>query len=97
MASYSLNDGRSINDLPTSKLSTQADIIRNSKTEKCICGCKVFNQAFLLRTVSGLLSPSGEPMIIPVPVFICEACGDIAPIFKNDPKYKDLLNCEDEE
>ena len=92
MGSYSLNDGRSINDLHTSKLTTQADIIRNSKMEKCVCGCKVFNQAYLLRTVSGLLSPSGEPMIIPVPVFICEACGDIAPIFKNDPKYKDLIN-----
>jgi hypothetical protein len=97
MAGYTLNDGRSIDDLPTLKLASQTDIIRNSKGEKCVCGCKVFRQAYLLRTISGLLSPSGEPMIIPVPVFVCDACGDIAPIFRKDPKYKDLLTIEEED
>ena len=77
----------------SARLAGPNDVLKSSKMEKCEnCGNTIFNQGFVLRTVSALLSGSGEPMLIPVPVFTCSKCGDIAPILKSDPKFKDVFN-----
>ena len=38
------------------------------------CGGQVFNQAFIIREVSPLLTGTGEPGLIPVTVFECVKC-----------------------
>lgn len=41
------------------------------------CGGEVFEQGVLLREVSALLTGTGEPGLIPIPVFICSKCGHV--------------------
>ena len=39
----------------------------------------------LIKTISAILSPSGKEMIIPIPVFACEKCGNVNESFlKNE-------------
>lgn len=41
------------------------------------CGHKYFEQLLHLRQVSGLLSGTGKPSYIPIPVFACKGCGHV--------------------
>lgn len=41
------------------------------------CGGKIFEQAFMFQKVSPLLTGTGQPGLIPVPVFRCVECGHI--------------------
>lgn len=41
---------------------------------QCECGNTVFRNGFELRLVSRLVSPTGKPDVIPVPIPICSAC-----------------------
>ena len=41
------------------------------------CGHHVFNNAFVLKRVSALTSPTGEEMTVPVQVFNCIKCGGV--------------------
>lgn len=41
------------------------------------CGCEIFEQGLLLREVSALMTGTGQPGIIPVPVFLCSKCGHV--------------------
>tara|TARA_B100000902_G_C27152772_1_gene834622 strand:+ start:336 stop:575 length:240 start_codon:yes stop_codon:yes gene_type:complete len=41
------------------------------------CENKTFKNTNLIKTISALVSPSGKEMIIPIPVFACESCGNV--------------------
>lgn len=41
------------------------------------CGHKFFHQAVYLRKASGLLTGTGQPSYIPIPVFACGKCGHV--------------------
>lgn len=41
------------------------------------CGAETFNQTFLLRKISALLSPTGQESLMPIPVFECSQCGAV--------------------
>ena len=41
------------------------------------CGHDTFVTAFKLKSVSAMVSPTGEPMIVPLQVFMCHSCGHI--------------------
>ena len=43
------------------------------------CGNETFTQVFKIRKLSTLLSPTGQPTMIPVQVFACVKCGHINP------------------
>lgn len=45
------------------------------KCEKC--GNEIFEQGVMLREVSALMTGTGQPGIIPIPVFICSNCGHV--------------------
>ena len=52
--------------------------LEDTKAVKCdVCGCEVFDQGVMLREVSSLLTGTGQPGIIPIPVFICSKCGHV--------------------
>jgi len=46
------------------------------------CGNETFVQALYLRSVSPLLTGTGERGIIPIPTFICTACNNVNEQFK---------------
>ena len=50
------------------------------------CGHEHFAQVSLLRKLSPMLSPTGEPTLIPIPVFACTKCNHVNEEFlpKND-------------
>ena len=41
------------------------------------CGHDIFIPAFKMRKMSALLSPTGQPTMIPMQVFACAKCGHI--------------------
>lgn len=41
------------------------------------CGETYFDQSLIIRKASGLLTGTGQPGYIPIPVFICRACGHV--------------------
>ena len=45
------------------------------------CGHSVFTQAYKMRKLSALLSPTGQESMIPIQVFACVKCGHINPEF----------------
>ena len=50
------------------------------------CGCEHFTQVTLMRKLSPMLSPTGQPALIPIPVYACHECGHVNDEFqpKND-------------
>ena len=65
--------------------------ITTSPIETCECGNKIWNQGFIIKKISKLISSSGVDEIMPVPIFYCSKCGEVAPMFKNDPKFNDIM------
>ena len=41
------------------------------------CGHEHFTQVNLMRKLSPMLSPTGQPALIPIPVFACAKCGHV--------------------
>ena len=41
------------------------------------CGHNHFEQVFMIRKLSPLLSPTGQPALIPIPVYACTICGNV--------------------
>ena len=41
------------------------------------CGNGYFEQQLVLRKASGLLTGTGQPAYIPIPVFACTKCGSV--------------------
>jgi len=41
------------------------------------CGEDVFIEGMKIRKVSGILSGTGQPSYLPIPVFICNSCGHV--------------------
>ena len=50
------------------------------------CGCEHFTQVTLMRKLSPMLSPTGQPALIPIPVYAFHECGHVNDEFqpKND-------------
>lgn len=65
--------------------------ITTSHIETCDCGNKIWTQGIILKKISKLISQSGTEEVMPIPIFICSKCGEPAPMFKNDPKFNDIM------
>ena len=56
---------------------TQIDI-KDTEMVKCDdCGNASFIQAFFLRRLSALMSPTGQEALIPIQVYSCGNCGKV--------------------
>ena len=56
--------------------------ISQTEAEVCeACGHDIFIPAFKMRKMSALLSPTGQPTMIPMQVFACAKCGHINDAF----------------
>jgi hypothetical protein len=68
---------------------TPQDIInsKNVKCEKCDQAGKysdTFQNLFIIKKISALLSPNGKEMHVPIPVFACSVCGHVNSDFMPD-------------
>lgn len=45
------------------------------------CQNKFFHEALYIRKVSGILTGTGQPSYIPIPVFACDNCGNVSEEF----------------
>ena len=54
------------------------------------CGNDTFSEVFKMRTLSALLSPTGEKAIIPINLFACAKCGHVNAAFlpKEDADFE---------
>ena len=61
----------------------QLNIDLNQTTEEVCDACEntTFQQVYQMRRLSALLSPTGQPAMIPIQVFACAKCGHINPEF----------------
>jgi hypothetical protein len=59
--------------------------------ETCECGNKIWTQGLIIKKISALLSQSGTEEFMPIPVFLCSKCGELAPMYKNDKKFNELI------
>lgn len=48
------------------------DDMRDAECNKC--QCKMFLQTYRIKTLSALMSPTGQDVAMPVPTFICLNC-----------------------
>jgi len=79
------------------KLGTPKFGLNDTEAVKCeACGGEVFEEGLMLRKVSALLTGTGQPGIVPVPVFMCAKCGHInkefLPVGHEDKESNGNLN-----
>jgi hypothetical protein len=64
----------------------QVQSAKNVACEKC--SNEVFNQTFVIKQVSGLVTETGKDMMAPIPIFSCAKCGNVNAIFVKDLNIK---------
>lgn len=56
---------------------TERDLV-NAKSLACeSCGNKTFNNVFVIKYISAIMSPNGHEVHAPVPTFACAKCSHI--------------------
>lgn len=49
------------------------------------CGCEFYKQVVVFKKIPGVAVGSGsEPVIYPIPVYVCEKCGELMSEYKKD-------------
>ena len=61
----------------------------------CECGCKTFIEVNVLKKLSALVSPTGRPEIINIPVFQCSKCGKVPDEYMNSANAKKIFGESD--
>ena len=64
--------------MPPRQDGLQLDISKTDTITCENCGNASFIQAFFLKKVSALVSPTGKEAIVPIQVFSCGNCGKVA-------------------
>ena len=57
------------------KLNINPDDLVDILCEKC--GCQTFQQVYLFKSLSAVLSPNGNDSLIPLQIFECKKCGHV--------------------
>lgn len=66
--------------------------ILTSPNQKCDkCGNYFFIEAFALKEVSSLVSPTGRNELAPIPIWLCSKCGEPAPAMKNNKNFNTIV------
>lgn len=55
------------------------------------CGNYFFNESYVLKEVSVLLSPTGKNELVPIPIWICSKCGEPCPAMKNNKNFDTIV------
>lgn len=60
------------------------DLIKGAATLECSCGGQLFEQKLVVKQISAIMSPTAQPLDVPVQVLVCTGCGKVAPM--SDPE-----------
>lgn len=55
------------------------------------CGGRVYKEAYIFKRISKLLTATPNDTLYPIPVYVCDKCGELAPSIKSDPEYIKVL------
>lgn len=61
----------------------------NEQCDKC--GSYFFRETTVLKKLSALMSPTGKEELIPLPIWVCDKCGEPAPTLKNNKNYTKIV------
>lgn len=67
----------SLNEQELSQQSVKVDLSQADDVECSMCKNRTFEQVFLIKKISALLSPTGKEAYGPIAVFACNACGNV--------------------
>lgn len=73
---------------------TIESVLETSIPDTCECGSIFFRDVTVLKTISALVSPTGQEETVPINVFVCDKCGKLAPSMQKNEKVKKLLNID---
>lgn len=62
---------------PQAQINITPDMMKNFKTLTCDCGGMLFESGIVVKTISGIVSPSGKDEDYPLQVLICKKCGKV--------------------
>jgi len=82
-----MNDFQGAGAAPQMNMSS----ILNAPNVTCSCGSKIFTQAFVLKRISSLVSPTGREETIEIPLFVCAKCGEIPSVYRDNPQFKKIF------
>jgi len=68
--------------------------IKDAPVIKCECGSPTFREAIIFKKVPGLYVGTTEPVLYPVPVYVCTECGKIMKEMIKDKSLLELINDE---
>lgn len=63
----------------------------DSKTLQCECGSYIFEDAYILKKLSALISPTGKEEVIPISLLVCKECGKVLSELNLDDFLPDSL------
>lgn len=79
-------------NLAISDNTTVTASIINADNERCTkCGSYFFKEVYALKKLSSLLSPTGKDEIIPISIWVCDKCGEVASTVKNNKNYDKII------
>ena len=81
-------------DLQATRMQTMMNSVYESPTVVCKCGSKIFHEAVVLKKVSALVTGTGREELIPIPVYVCDKCGEIPEEFTSKSAAKKILGEE---
>ena len=61
----------------------------NVKCEKC--GSYFFRETTVLKKLSALISPTGKEEVFPIPLWICDKCGEVISLYKNNKNFSKIV------
>lgn len=70
--------------------------ILTAPIEKCSkCGSPFFKEVMIVKKISSVLTGTGKPGMMPIPVYVCEKCGEVLHSMAED--FKRMTEVVDEE
>lgn len=54
------------------------------------CGGRFFREVLMMKRISKLLTATPKDTLYPIPVYVCDKCGEIAPSIKESDDFKRL-------
>ena len=70
------------NQKPQPQISPQ--LLINAKIIECSCGGRIFEPKLVVKQISAIMSPTSNPLDVPIQVLVCSDCGKISPM--SDPE-----------
>ena len=55
------------------------------------CGSKLFREALALKRISAIISPTGKEEYVPVPMYVCNNCGEVPDEYKKSRNYDIIM------